>query len=195
MDMILWFLVILILVAIAYVLLSGDSVRGNSYFGGAPSGKKGKKPAAKKTKAPAKKAPKTVSKSAPKAEKSEPGVMPPKGWEIYDSENCVKAVADGKKNTTARLNGDYFRNMKKGDKIHIKTKDADGVTKVIKEINEYSSFEEMFNKHDPKDVFSCDGVNDKNNAMKHYADIYGKGDASRLKEREEQRGVVAIVFA
>ena len=187
-----WILIILLVVVVA-LYYSGalgkcsGAVQGafESITGGA--GKAKAKPKAKSTTKSAKKAPK-ASKTDSKPEKKAPQGMPDEGWGINDSDACVKQAESGNKTVIARLSGEYFKNMKVGDKVQLKVKDSElGVSKKIKAIKNYKTFKEMLTDVGVDQVFPGGELNTVDDAIAHYRQYYNE-------EAEEKRGVIALML-
>lgn len=172
----LWKLLIVILVLVIVYLLLGGST---SVAGGAEK-KKAKKPAKSKP----------MKEKQEKPEKREkPERQPGDPFEITESDQCVKRAKAGDKKVIARLNGDYFKEMKPGDKIVIKSKEGNSVEKKLVSKKEYGSFKEML-AEPPKgegleNVFPGSAGIDA--AIEHYRQFYSE-------EKEKERGVIALRF-
>ena len=176
----LWKLLIVILILVLVYLLLGGST---SVAGGAEK-KKAKKPA-KKEKHEKEEEPKPKKRKKPERQPGDP-------FEITESDQCVKRAEAGDKKVIARLNGDYFKEMKPGDKIIIKSKEGNSVEKKLVSKQEYGSFKEMFdstrgedNYEKLEDVFPGSAGVDE--AIEHYRQFYSE-------EKEKERGVIALRF-
>lgn len=170
----LWKLLIVILILLIVYLLLGGST---SIAGGAEK-KKAKKPAKKKHEK------KEEHKEKPER-REKPERQPGDPFEITESDQCVKRAEAGDKKVIARLNGDYFKEMKPGDKIVIKSKEGNSVEKKLVSKKEYGSFKEMFDEEGLENVFPGSAGIDA--AIEHYRQYYSE-------EKEKERGVIALRF-
>ena len=174
----LWKLLIVILILVIVYLLLGGSIKVS---GGAEK-KKAKKPAKK----PAKKESEEQESSEKPEKREKPERKPGDPFEITESEQCMKYLNEGgKKKVIARLNGDYFKEMKPGDTIIVKSKEGTPVEKKLVSKHKYGSFKEMFEKEGLENVFP--GSSGIDAAIDHYRQFYSE-------EKEKERGVIALLF-